>query len=102
MAAAADSEVYMNIPEVQGIASTFNQVSETLKGVSTALGVLIDILKATAFVGMVGGLAEAHFLEIMKRQIDQMAQKTEEISKDVSAAVEAYERGDAQGATKFH
>jgi len=99
---ATQNEVYMNIPEVQGIAKTFANVSETLRGISTALQTLIMILKSTAFIGMVGGLAEAHFLEIMKRQIDQMADKTEEMSKDVTAAVEAYERGDAQGATKFH
>jgi len=100
--AAAQNEVYMNIPEVEGISKSFAQISETLKGVSTALGVLINILKSTAFIGMVGGLAEAHFLEIMKRQIDQMAQKADEMSKDVQAAVEAYERGDQQGATKFY
>jgi len=94
--------VYMNIPQVQGIAQTFTQINETLRAVSTALGVLIDILKATAFIGLVATLAEAHFLEIMKRQIDQMADKAEELSKDVTAAVEAYERGDATGATKFH
>jgi uncharacterized protein YukE len=99
---ATEQEVYMNIPEVQGISKTFAQISQTLTGVSKALEMLINVLKGTAFIGMVGGLAEAHFLEIMKKQIDQMAQKTEEISKDVAAAVEAYQRGDAQGATKFY
>lgn len=98
----ARQEVYMNIPEVQNIAKTFARITDVLKGVSQALQVLIDTLKATAFIGLVGGLAEAHFLEIMKRQLDQMAQKTDELSKDVSAAVEAYERGDEQGATRFY
>ena len=97
----SQNEVYMNIPEVQGIAKTFATISEVLNGVVVALDVLINILRATAFVGMVGGLAQAHFMEIMKRQLDQMADKCEEISKDVSAAVEAYQRGDQQGATKF-
>jgi len=97
----AQNEVYMNIPDVEGIAKTFGTISEVLKGVVVALDVLINILRATAFVGMVGGLAQAHFMEIMKRQLDQMAEKCEEISSDVSAAVEAYQRGDQQGATKF-
>jgi hypothetical protein len=92
----------MNIPEVQGIAQTFATICEVLKGVSKALEVLINILYSTAFIGLVGGLAQAHFLEIMKRQLDQMAEKADELSKDVTAAVEAYSRGDAQGATKFH
>ena len=99
---ATENEVYMNVPEVQGIAKTFADVSQTLRGVSTALSALINILKTTAFIGMVGGLAEAHFLEVMKKQIDTMADKCDEMSKDVTAAVEVYERGDAQGATKFH
>lgn len=98
----AQNEVYMNIPEVEDIAKTFATVSDVLKGVATAIGVLINILYSTAFIGLVGGLAQAHFLEIMKRQLDQMADKAEEISQDVSAAVQAYERGDAAGATKFY
>jgi hypothetical protein len=97
----AQDQVYMNIPEVEGIAKTFATVTEVLKGVSTALAALIQILYATAFVGLVGGMVQARFLEVMKRQIDQMAEKTEEISQDVTAAVQAYQRGDAQGATKF-
>jgi hypothetical protein len=92
----------MNIPEVQNISKTFARITDVLKGVSQALQVLIDTLKATAFIGLVGGLAEAHFLEIMKKQLDQMAQKTDELSKDVAAAVQAYERGDEQGATRFY
>jgi uncharacterized membrane protein YgaE (UPF0421/DUF939 family) len=98
----AQDEVYMDIPAVEGIARTFGQVSEVLKGVVTALDVLINILYSTAFVGAVGGMVVAHFMEIMKRQLDQMAEKTEEISGDVSAAVEAYQRGDQTGATKFY
>ncbi|HEY3061498.1 MAG TPA: type VII secretion target [Chloroflexota bacterium] len=98
----ARQEVYMNIPEVQNISKTFARITDVLRGVSQALQVLIDTLKATAFIGLVGGLAEAHFLEIMKKQLDQMAQKTDELSKDVAAAVQAYERGDEQGATRFY
>jgi methyl-accepting chemotaxis protein len=92
----------MDIPAVQDIAKTFNQVSEVLKGVVTALDVLINVLNTTAFMGAVGGAAVAHFMEIMKRQIDDVADRTEEVSNDVNAAVEAYQRGDAQGSTKFH
>jgi uncharacterized membrane protein YgaE (UPF0421/DUF939 family) len=92
----------MDIPAVEGIARTFGQVSEVLKQVVTALDVLINILNSTAFIGAVGGAVVAHFMEIMKRQLDDMADKTEEISHDVSAAVEAYQNGDAQGATKFY
>lgn len=99
--AATDSEVYMDVPAVQDIAKTFQQVTEVLKGIITALDVLINVLNTTAFMGAVGGAAVAHFMEVMKRQLEQVADQTEELSKDVSQAVEAYQRGDAQGATKF-
>jgi uncharacterized membrane protein YgaE (UPF0421/DUF939 family) len=92
----------MDIPAVENIARTFQQVSEVLKGVVTALDVLINILNSTAFIGLVGGACLAQFMEVIKRQLDQMADKTEEISHDVQAAVEAYQRGDEQGATKFY
>lgn len=101
MAVNAD-EVYMDIPAVQDIAKTFNQVSEVLKQVVTALDVLINVINSTAFMGAVGGAAVALFMEVIKRQIDQVAEKTEEISSDVTAAVEAYQRGDAAGSLKFH
>jgi len=38
----------------------------------------------------------------IKPFIDEMAKKTAEISKDLGASVNAYERGDAQGATRFY
>jgi Mg2+ and Co2+ transporter CorA len=95
-------EVYMDIPAVRDIAKTFGTIGDVLKTVSTVLQALITTLKATAFIGLVGGLAVAQYMESIKPHIDKMAEKCEELSKDVSASVDAYERGDAQGATKFH
>jgi hypothetical protein len=92
----------MNVPEVQDIAKTISTVSDVLKGVSTALGVIANLLKATAFVGLVGNLAEAHFIEVVKKQLDDMASKCSQLSKDVQDAVQAYQNGDAEGSQKFH
>jgi hypothetical protein len=94
--------VYMDIPAVRNISKRFGTVSDVLKNVSKVLQALITTLKTTAFVGLVGGLALAHYMEMLKPFIDQMAQKCAELSKDVSASVDAYERGDAQGATRFY
>ena len=100
--AATENEVYMDVPAVQDIAKTFQQITEVLKGVITALDVLINVLNTTAFMGAVGGAAVAHFMEVIKKQLEQVSQQTEEISNDVSQAAEAYQRGDATGATKFY
>jgi hypothetical protein len=59
-------------------------------------------LKATAFVGLVGGLAVAHYIDSVRPQIEDIAEKCEELNKDLDASVEAYERGDELGSTRFH
>lgn len=94
--------VYMDIPAVKGISKNFGNISDILKGVSKALEAISNALKATAFIGLVGGYAVVQFIEVIKPQIDEMVEKTAELSKDLAASVSAYERGDAQGATKFY
>lgn len=95
-------EVYMDIPAVRSFSKTFNTISETLETVSKALEALANILKATAFIGLVGGMAVVHFIEMVQPPIEEMAEKCAEISQDLSAAVDAFERGDAIGATRFY
>lgn len=94
--------VYMDIPAVRGMAKSFGTISEVLNNVSRVLQALITTLKTTAFIGMVGGLALAHFMEMIKPQIDNLAKKCAEINKDLGSSVDAYERGDSQGATRFY
>lgn len=94
--------VYMDIPAVRGISKNFSTISDVLKAVSKTLEAIANALKATAFIGLVGGYAVVQFIEVVKPQIDEMVQKTAELSKDLAASVTAYERGDQQGATKFY
>lgn len=95
-------EIYMDIPAVQNIAKTFGDISEVLKTVSKVLEALVLTLKTTAFIGLVGGYAVAQFIETIKPHIDELAEKCAELMKDVNASIAAYERGDAQGAARFH
>lgn len=93
---------YMDIPEVKKISQIFGNVSDVLKGVSAALQAAITILKTTAFVGLVGGLAVAHFMENLKPQVDKLADQCAELSTDVAAAVKAFEDGEEEGSRKFY
>ncbi len=95
-------QVYMDIPAVRNMAKRFTSIGETLKTVSRTLQALVNVLKSTAFVGAVGGLAVAHFMEAIKPFIDKMAQQCAEMGRDLDASVSAYERGDATGATRFY
>lgn len=96
------NEVYMNVPAVRDISKNFGTISEVLSNVVKVLDVLINTLKAVAFIGLVATAALAQFLEMIKPYIEQMAEKCAELSKDLGASVDAYERGDAMGATKFY
>lgn len=97
-----EEQVYINVPEVRGIAKELQEFSDVLTTVARVLDFLINTLKTTAFIGLVGGQAVAHYLEGIKPKIEKQAAKCAEMSQDVNASVDAYERGDAEGATKFH
>ena len=94
--------VFMDVPVVRGMAKRFGTISDVLKNVSRALQALLTVLKATAFIGSVGNFAMIQLINQIKPFIDEMAKKTAEISKDLGASVNAYERGDQQGATRFY
>jgi len=91
----------MDIPVVRNIANQFGQIGEVLKTVAQALEMLGNILKSNAFTRIVGAAVIA-FIDFVKPYIKQMADKCAELKKDVIASVDAYERGDAQGATRFY
>ena len=95
-------EVYMEVPEVRKIAKNFSEISEVLNAVAKVLEGLLMVLRATAFIGLVGGYVLMHFIEMVKPRIEEMARKCAELSRDVTASVDAYERGDALGATRFY
>ena len=41
-------------------------------------------------------------IDMIKPYVKQMSDKCIELGKDLSTSVDAYERGDATGATRFH
>jgi hypothetical protein len=96
------NEVYMDIPAVKNMANTLGKVADVLKAVAKTLEALANILKSTAFIGLVGGGAVLAVIEMIKPYIKKMADKAAELKKDVLESVMAYERGDAQGATRFY
>ncbi|HRV91766.1 MAG TPA: WXG100 family type VII secretion target [Anaerolineae bacterium] len=96
------NEVYMNVPEVRAIAKTFNTLNDVLQGVLKALEAIVTLLKGAAFMGLVGASSIAYFVESLKPPIEEMADKFEELNKDLNQSVDAYENGDEQGATRFY
>ena len=95
-------EIYMEVPAVRQMAKTFGQLGEILQAVSKVLEGLSMTLKVTAFMGLVGGLAVAFFIDRINPQLKELAEKCQELNEDLDASVDAYERGDAVGATRFY
>jgi hypothetical protein len=100
--ASAGTEVYMDVPAVRGMAKSFGTIGDVLRNVAKVLEALTTILKTTAFIGLVGGYAVAQFIDTIRPHIEDMAEKCTELDKDLSASVDAYEQGDALGATRFY
>ena len=98
----ASNQVYMSLPDVRGFASKFGQISQVLSTIAKVMEALSNTLKATAFIGNVGGAALAMYLDTIKPQIQNLAQQTQQIGQDLSKSADAYERGDQQGATRFY
>ena len=95
-------EVYMDVPAVRDMAKGFGTIGDVLDAVAKVLEGLATLLKATAFIGLVGGAIVLQFIELIKPHIEEMAEKCQELMGDLGAAVDAYERGDSQGATRFY
>lgn len=94
--------VYMDTDAVRGMAKSFGTIGDVLQAVNKAMQTLSNVLKATAFVGLVGGYAVSQYIDSIRPQIEDIAEKCEELNKDLEASVDAYERGDELGSTRFH
>jgi hypothetical protein len=95
------AEVSMDYEAVQKMADGFSTASDTLQGVSKALEVAIAVLKATAFVGLVGNLALARYLEGIKPNVDRLSATCEELSMDLIGAIISLRDGDSSGSQRF-
>lgn len=95
------AEVSMDYDAVQRMADGFNHSADVLKAVSKALEVAIGILKATAFFGLVGNLAMAHYLEGIKPNVDRLAQTCDELNLDLIGAIASLRDGDYSGSQRF-
>jgi division protein CdvB (Snf7/Vps24/ESCRT-III family) len=95
-------QVYMNVPAVRQMTKNFQQIGEALDGVALQLETVIAILgdTASAFSEMDGRTVDSG--QDIKPYVKQMADKCKEMQRDLDKSVDAYERGDALGATRFY
>jgi hypothetical protein len=96
-----EQEVYMNIPVVEQMAKSFASFGNILQKVSKAMEAAIQIIRATAFIGLVGGAVLERFLSLIKPNVDKMAAKMVELDSDIRGAISNYQTGDTSGSNRF-
>jgi hypothetical protein len=94
--------VYMEVPAVRAMAKKCREIADILRAVLKVLEALALMLKVTAFVGQVGGRAAALVVEQFKQFITTLIDNIDELGRDLDVSVTAYEKGDAEGATRFY
>jgi len=77
-------------------------MGQQLENVSKALQTAIAFLKGSAFVGLFGNHVMATYMEQVQKEIANFSKRCLDMSGDLLQSAEAYERGDAAGATRFH
>lgn len=97
----AGPEVSMDYSAAQSISDVLRGAGDTLETVAKALEIAANILKATAFFGMVGNLALANYLEGIKPNADKLAKSCHELGMDVTGAIVSLRDGDVSGSQRF-
>jgi type II secretory pathway component PulF len=95
------AEVYMNIPEVQRLATNFNQFHQILDTVAKTLEALSTALKVTAWLSFGATAAAAFFIDRIKPNVKNLSKKMEELHGDINGAILAYRDGDKSGSDRF-
>jgi len=95
------AEVSMDYAVVESMAEGFRGAAESLQAVNRALETAAAILRASAFVGMVGNLALAEYLDNIQPNVARLAATCDELNSDLLGAVASLRDGDLSGSQRF-
>lgn len=95
------AEVSMDYAVVESMAEGFRGAADTLNSVNSALETAAAILRASAFVGMVGNLALAQYLDNIQPNVARLAATCDELNSDLLGAVASLRDGDLSGSQRF-
>lgn len=98
---AGNDEVFMDIPQVEKMAQSFDKFGDTLEDISKAMAGIAQVLKATAWLSLGMTYGVGVYLEKLAPKIKSAAEKMRELSKDLTSAIRAYQFGDFSGSRHF-
>jgi hypothetical protein len=91
----ASNDVFMDTNAIPDIARRLDTSAQVLKTIDKALEASINILRTTAFVGLVSSSAFERYLLAIQPQIRELIDHCEEMSHDLKAAYQQFLDGDA-------
>lgn len=97
----ATEEVFMDIPQVESMAKSFNAFGDVLDGVAKAMNALSISLKVAAWFSFGATAAAAAYLDKIEPNVKKAAAKMKELNGDVLSAIASYRDGDNSGSRRF-
>ena len=94
-------EVFMEISAVEDVQKSFQGIADVTQQISNVLRIAAEILRGTAFLGMVGNLILAWYTDQIRRIVDQLHQMSLTIADGVGGAIASYRDGDSSGSQLF-
>ncbi len=95
------AEVSMDYGAVESMAQGFSTSADTFHAVDRALESAVAVLRASAFIGMVGNLALAEYLDNIRPNVARLAATCEEMNNDLLGAIASLRDGDYSGSQRF-
>ena len=94
-------EVFMEIPAVEDVQKKFQGMADVCQQISNILRIAAEILRATAFWGLVGNMILAWYTDQIRNIVDQLHQMSLTIADGVGGAIKSYRDGDNSGSQLF-
>lgn len=93
--------VFMDIPQVQQMAKSFQTFGQVLDGIAKAMEAISAALKASAWLSLGATYAAALYIDRIQPNVKKAGDKMRELSSDIDSAIRAYRDGDFSGSRRF-
>jgi hypothetical protein len=92
------ADILMNYDKVEDMANKLGTAGDVINILDMVLTAISYLLIATGFGAAIG----QNYLSNYKSKVKELADKCQELDGDLKESVQAYQRGDAMGATRFY
>jgi uncharacterized protein YukE len=97
----AGSIVEMDYTVMANVAKSYKTASDTLKQIAQVMGKIIEMLRMLGFASAGTSAALAAYLEIIKKNIENLSKLCLEFESDLKAAVNSHKNGDTKARWPF-